>query len=540
MRGKHASQRDLAYCAIALALIVLMCALLAYMFFSGPFLLFDDSIYMHYAHAMLTGAYKPITDVFSFEFLTIAILAAYLKLIGPGIAAVVAPSLVAYIIMSVLIFASGRRLYGTAFGLVASFLGATAPFVVGYATRTLPDMGIGMITAAAVYLLVLSNGRRHAAALAALSGFFAGLAALVKTQGLLIAASFVLAATAMRVLPGMLQGKRAKDDRREALLGMYGIAGALIGVCLMLLLFAAYTGNPFFSIENYGSAAAMTSFPTLSQEIQRVLVILNPYTYYSKFVPMYQSKGLGFAVSSQPVYPVGLLLDMSIIGSIIAVADMKGRSRDRPLGMLAAFNLVALLYMFLGSESIRSYQPVQLSPRLLSFVLPSIALTAAYLLFRACAWMRKRTMPELAYACCGVVLVATVALNVPLYGLFYNTNHTIHNMTSAYIDALSYAETASAHRQVTLYARLAQDDLQVNALRALSSAYKNLSIVTAYNAAYACASGAGQGDAFILIGNFPSAVGQDLGALGAACATTPISSTTGPFDIFLYRVDGRK
>jgi len=71
-------------------------------------------------------------------------------LFGYGPLQAALPSLVEYLATIIVIFFLGRKMFNGYFGGAASFLYATAPFVVGYTTRSLPDIFTGLTVAHAI------------------------------------------------------------------------------------------------------------------------------------------------------------------------------------------------------------------------------------------------------------------------------------------------------------------------------------------------------------------------------------------------------
>jgi len=138
---------------IILSSILFLAIILSYIFYSGPFVYYDDNYYIFSAHQMLQGTFKPNDILYTVETLTIASIALSFLLFGYGPLQAALPSVVEYLATIIVIFFLGRKMFNDYFGGVASFLYATAPFVVGYTTRALPDIFTGLTVAIACYYI---------------------------------------------------------------------------------------------------------------------------------------------------------------------------------------------------------------------------------------------------------------------------------------------------------------------------------------------------------------------------------------------------
>jgi 4-amino-4-deoxy-L-arabinose transferase-like glycosyltransferase len=130
---------------LLLAVIILAGLLLSYVLYSGPFYTYDDLAYIMFSHQVLTGTFNPVQSPYAYGFLLPISLAASFDIFGVNTFASILPSLAEYITLILVSFAIARKLYGRNAGLFSAFFVATAPFVVGYSTRVLPDMGVGAL-----------------------------------------------------------------------------------------------------------------------------------------------------------------------------------------------------------------------------------------------------------------------------------------------------------------------------------------------------------------------------------------------------------
>lgn len=544
---------DASRAQVLVILIALLCLALLLIFYAGPLVLFDDSLYLGLVKTFLAGTYGPnLNAPFSLEFLTIAALALSLKLLGYNLVALAAPGALEYVGTAILIFLTGRKLFGDAFGLVAAVLAATTPFFVGFATRVLPDMGLAFFCSLAIYLIAV--GRNRPLYYLA-GGFVGGLAPLVKTEGLAFAMALFLALAATLLAFGAVKIGRHKSEhgRRKGAIGrlsggfhvgalpeLLAVVGLLIGLCLFFAFFYYYMGDPFFSIKNYGKIAAVTTYPNFTQELGRMGTIYFPYTYASRFQAEFSDSGT-LLWNNQPIYPTGLLFDLSVLGIIAALIFRAGftEARGRSLCLIALLLLFGMLYINLGSESITSYQPIQLSPRILLFLMAPASIMATYFIFAARDWLngKRRHMGTLVAA---ALVLLVLALNMPLYSFFYNTNMVIRNVSLDYSSVAQQITTYAANNQqygnVTLYLGM-RNGIQRGVLDVLLQ-YK-INGILLQNVTLACKAPVRNNTLLVISGSDPNAYAEDTSLAVSDCNASLVSDYRGYLDTSLYRISAK-
>ncbi len=531
---------------IAPLIIAALCCVMLLLFYSGPFAEFDDSIYLGMAHTFLAGTYTPLMNPpFSLEFMTVAFLALSIKLLGHNLVALAVPGALEYVATVILVFLTGRRLFDDLFGTIAATFAATTPFFVGFSTRVLPDMGLAFFCSLSIYLIVIGGDRPI---FYFLGGIVGGLAPLAKTEGLAVALALFLAlAASALVFRGkervrapqrasvtarrihMLHGFLSKNKREIS-----AFLGLLVGMGAFLLFFYYYVGNPLFSITHYGAIAAVTGYPNMTAEIGRMITIYSPNTYAANFALFFSSPG-SILWNPQPVYPTGALFDIAIMGVLLALYSKAEFTKARPLFFVTAFFVFAMLYMNFGSESISAYQPIQLFPRILSFLILPASIMATYVAFALYNGLnRKRRYAG--HVAVVSMLALFLILNIPLYSLFYNTNLVIRNVSVAYASlsqqmAPYAAESQQGGGNATLYLIMGTG-FQRSVFDSLLP-YK-INEILLRNATSLCSSQV-RSNALILVSDFPVPYSEDVSEMGSGCNATLLSAYAGYLDSSLYR-----
>ncbi|MGC9037162.1 MAG: ArnT family glycosyltransferase, partial [Candidatus Micrarchaeia archaeon] len=371
---------------LLLALTILLGVLLSYLLYTGPFTYYDDNYYILFAHQMLNGNFRPNGIPYSVETLTDASLAISFLLFGYGILQASMPSLLEYLLTIALVFLLARRMFGKYFATIASVLFETAPFVIGYVTRALPDIFTGLTVAIAIYYLydaIELNSKKGFF----LSGFFASLTMLVKTAGIMIFALFILYFAYLST---------KKRTRKQA---AYGVIGLAIPTVAMLLYFFAMTGDPLFNLHDYASLKLLAP-TTFSANLNQFDISINP---------IFLLYFLGVKNYGPYVYPLGLVVVLAIAG--MALGIMKKESHI----VLFSITFVAvLLYLFFGSKTLFSYVPISVVERYFDIVAAPIAIVATYALFEFYKSI-KRLNTQAARLIVALVVVFAVATNFETY-----------------------------------------------------------------------------------------------------------------------------
>ncbi|MGC9156758.1 MAG: ArnT family glycosyltransferase [Candidatus Micrarchaeia archaeon] len=404
---------------LLLALTILLGVLLSYLLYTGPFTYYDDNYYILFAHQMLNGNFRPNGIPYSVETLTDASLAISFLLFGYGILQASMPSLLEYLLTIALVFLLARRMFGKYFATIASVLFETAPFVIGYVTRALPDIFTGLTVAIAIYYLydaIELNSKKGFF----LSGFFASLTMLVKTAGLIIPALFALYFTYFVT---------KKRKRKQATYGILGIASPM---AVMLLYFFFMTEDPLFNLHVY-SAFKLLSPTTFNANLNQFNISLNPIFLMYFF---------GIQNYGPDIYPLGLVASLAIAGMVISTIRKKLH-----IVLLSITFAAVLLYAFFGSKSLFSYIPIAVVERYFDIVAAPIAIVATYALFEFYKSI-KRLNTQAARLIVALVVVFAVATNFETYRGFYYYLLGIRGYNCIFQQAAAYVSKTSTNNAI--------------------------------------------------------------------------------------------
>jgi 4-amino-4-deoxy-L-arabinose transferase-like glycosyltransferase len=392
---------------IILSSIILLAIILSYILYSGPFVYYDDNYYILSAHQMLQGTFTPNGIPFTVETLTIASIALSFLLFGYGIVQAALPSLVEYLATIIVIFLLGRKMLNDYFAGIASFLFATAPFVLGYTTRALPDMLTGLTVAIACYYLYKAINLKSNRAML-LVGFFIALTMLVKTAGVIIIASFLI---------GLVYLYADKNFRKNKRMFVYAIVGMLIPLLIMMLYFYILTGNPFFNLHVYTIAFVNIAPTTLSNNINALSISVNP---------IYLLHIQGWQQIAPHTFPMGLIIVFAFIGAIIGIAK-----KNKVIIFFSLITLIPMLYIFFGTKSLSQYVPISVVSRYIEIIAAPIAILAAYALSALYNSVKKEGKAAAAFVIIIIVLFATF-INFATYTSQYSYNLGIRSYNIIY------------------------------------------------------------------------------------------------------------
>ena len=407
--------------SLLLAAIIGLVLLLSYFLWSGPLYWLDDLDYITYAHQMLTGTFSIIQSPYAYGFLPSAIVALSLLSFGINPFAAVLPDLVECIALVALTFLIGRKLYNNEVGVLSAFLSATAPFVIGYTSRALPDILMGVIGALSVYVMLLALESKSRYYLFVAAGVLAGLTVFVKLLGLAFMLAFFVGVLCYYLYD--TPKKRVLD--RRAVFSAY--LGLLLPLIAYLLIFLAYTGNPLFGITTYGQNQAEISHSGL---LQNVAVMIVDFFGYS----LNYSSLFGTDVSWN-IFPLGFVAFWAIAGAVIAIASKKKEGI-----FLAAMTWILPLYLYFGTVSLTSYTSIFIASRYFAAVAAPMAVLASYAIFdlsRVFGMAFGKNVRRMLFA--GFVAV-TILSNLIVYITLYNyaiavsENNYALGTVSAYIE----------------------------------------------------------------------------------------------------------
>jgi len=387
---------------IILILVLFTAVVLSYIFYSGPFVYYDDNYYILSAHQMLQGTFRPGGIPFTVETLTIASIAFSFLLFGYGPLQAALPSLVEYLATIIVIFFLVRKMFNGYFGGAASFLYATAPFVVGYTTRSLPDIFTGLTVAIACYYIYEAIELKSERAMF-FAGFFIALTMLVKTAGAIIIASFLI---------GLVYLYAHKKLRKNKRMFAYAFVGIIIPLLIMMLYFYLLTGNPLFNLHSYRGIVNVA--PTT--------VFKNIIAFNISINPLYL-----FNVNQDPyTFPIGIIFILAFAGMILGIAKKK-----ISIETFSLLILIPVLYFFFGTKSLNHYTPMAFESRYLVIVAAPIAILAAYTLNALYISLRKESKAAASFIIIAIIFYS-VFINLSTYRALYYYNLGVRSYNTIY------------------------------------------------------------------------------------------------------------
>ena len=455
-------------------LLVLLAALgitAAAIFWSGPYYQFDDMIYVQSALGMLSGHYL-LQPAFA-EALTIMGIALSLKLFGISQLAAALPALASYVGIVLIAFLLGRRLYGYGFGLVSASFVISAPFILPFTTRALPDLTSAFAASLSIYLFILAVGKeKPSRKMLFASGIAMGLAPGFKaTEGLLIMGIFVIS-----VIAYCAYGNRKENKEKRSKLGFkkiinsgpaWVIAGILIPTALIALFFYLTTGVPFFNIvtdNNFlrGTAVSPGS-STLPNNLLALGVSLNPLYYFIV-------KGQPIITGTGELAPLGILPLLAIAGAIAACLK-----RNKTIVFLSIIGLFCFFYLFFGSQSYSIYTFLAVRDRYFTIAILPLSIVGAYPLSLIYRHAKRLRAPAAGMAIVATIIALSVLLNLPMYKWLFFFNLSASNTNQAYLNAIN--EAASQASLVTLYLGIPNSNFRIYDILLLARGNPNINIL---------------------------------------------------------------
>ncbi len=388
---------------IYLLLIIILGLVVAGLFYSGPLYIDDQSLYITYSYQLLQGNLSVTTSTpYKIGLLPLATIAISESLFGVSSLSYVLPTLLELVLIIILTFLVGKEFFDVKTGLLGSLLIPILPFVLQYATSAFPDMLLGVLAGLSIYLLIVGLKKKKDNILL-ISGLVAGLMLSAKLGGVGFGVILILTL--------------ALRDRKYVKAFSIGYFTSVIGY--LILLYIASNGNLFPVLSSYSIRQVTLAVPNSN----------NGALYYNIYWMLDMISGA--ASLSAPLfktYPLGITLILVIIGSAVALTKLKRRGTY----LVSSFWLV-FLYLFLGSESITSYQPIVFVDRyLLIVVVPLVLLISAFLVF-VYDFCLNNIRKSFAIMAVVAIISALLISNLQSYGLVYNYNNLISEQCLSYI-----------------------------------------------------------------------------------------------------------
>ncbi len=441
----------------SLVALISVSMILVVLLYSGPFVFYDDTLYMMHAHQMLEGSFNPLKGFpFSANFIMIGIEAVFIALFGDNALAVEMPSLISLAIMIILTYLIGKKVYGSSLGFISAAFIAVSPITVGYATRVLPDLMSGMFAALLIYMIVATKNSEHRKLLSFLAGVLAPLLIAVKTESSFFVIAVILFVAIYEI--HAKQKRRAGQDQYKINIKLATI-GFLIGMIILFGYFFIYSGKIFYWVLKYGASNTLFTHSTLAQNIHSLLVFLDPYTFFGGM--------RGYRLDCY-IFPMGLLLDLALIGSVIFIA-----LRKWDITLFAISCLIVVMLLFFIPETSNPYTFVTVIDRFLIIILPLMALVAGYTLIAIYNILKKRK--ALALFTLAILITYIFVANIPEYYSIYRYNFASAFTLHAYQNIITYMH---GFRNASVYCAGVDTYLSCLYMQFLSGYNSNISFTT--------------------------------------------------------------
>ena len=412
---------------------------LAIALYSGPNYMYDDIWYIDAAHLLAQGNSAFILSKFSFAFFKTVVLGLSFKILGYGNVQAILPNFAYFLITIWLVFLIGKRIDGYALGLIAALVAATTPFFVAHATRVNPDVALGMGLALILYLFfryidTAKLKRSTGIYLPFAIGIATSFAIYLKTEGFLII--FAVAVSILVLCAySRISTKRGKAYRRiiSRKFIVYSVIGLIAGLLIYFSVFYLLLNAPFFSIENYGGAAA----PTGISKTATIVALLNPDTFF-----------LSIQSFNPDIVPLGLVYIFALIGTLIGI-----RKRSTEVSFLSLVMWIIFLYLFFGPASPTRFITVPTVTRLFSAIIAPLSVLSGYFIVSVYRSYNKhrRHAKNMALLLSMFLLLLLAATNIPIYLGYHAYALGIQETRSLLSSANAELLNLSAGSNVTVY-----------------------------------------------------------------------------------------
>ncbi len=421
---------------LLLTLIVILGLFLRIFFFNGVGI--SDSLeYSRYAHAMSTGNFPPKEydhGIGRIGLIMPVSLSYYL--FGVNEVSSVLFTLLTSIGEIILIFFFAKLLFDEKTGLIAAFLLSIFPLDVVNSTRLLSDVPSAFFASLSVFIFLKAekiSGDLKCKSLYFLSGIFFGIAYMVREMAILIALFF---------LSYFIYKRKIKME--YLLVGL----GFLIMLFIEMSILYHYTGDPLFKIHKLNSP-----------ELLQLLKDLNYYgrNEFPKFFLTWP-----FVIFGD--------IQLGYFYLFISLATFYWLfHRKEETNHLLIWFLPIMLYLYLGTQSIRTYAPFFAVARYLTLVtFPTLLLLAAFLNEKE-KILKKFILP---FALIFLFLTSIGAIYLEVNKSLYGTEkeYGIKNIKEIYKNK-AYPLLKSFNKPVYT------DERSINILRYVSQFDKNLDLI---------------------------------------------------------------
>jgi len=405
---------------IALLALLLFAGLaIAVLFYSGPFYSYDDMNYINFAFQAMHGSFYIGESPYAYGFAFPYFIAVSFWLLGYGALQGTFPSIFSYLAMIAVTYMAARSFKGTFVAALAAMLTLTAPFLIQYSTRVMPDLVLGLFAGLSVLLALLAGSSRHEKTLYALSGVLAGFTVFIKLEALAFALFFFIG---ILFLSLDKQGVKHRSIDKDAIIA---------GIALLAVLYAyfvcvyAMTGSAFYTIERYGAFQHSISPVTFNDNVENLIITLSAFNTNGIFRP--------YALSPI-IYPYGLGLVFAMMASGIGIME-----RNRKITFLSIVAWGFFLYMYFGTMSLSHYIFIAVITRYFSMIAVPVSILGA-LGIASFYDMIKEYCKNCAIVAAMLIIALVVLVGIPTYLTIYSYNKAIALDNSAIKCATGYLQ----------------------------------------------------------------------------------------------------
>lgn len=316
-----------------IAILLLVCLVMLSLIYTGPSLTYDDSNYLLFAHQIANGNFDRLSNPYAYGWLLPLTIAVPIKL---GLSTSL-PAQIEYILIILFTYLIARKVSkNESIAFCVGIIAATSAFIVGYSSRILPDLLIGLFITMAVYFM-LDN--RHPFFI----GTLFGIVAFVKLGALPFAGIFFIALLMLK-------------NWNYATWFILGVL-LMLGIYLWSMNFATYL------FQLYDTNQLALDHATLLINVVTIFVLVTPVLYTLPHGAFWQ------------IFPLGFLFDLGVIGAYVALLK-----KERQYYIWAFILIAGFIYLMFGTESFSSYQPITVVSRyFVIFVGPLAILCSRFL-----------------------------------------------------------------------------------------------------------------------------------------------------------------
>ncbi len=418
--------------AVLLPVLIILCGLvLALLMYSGPFVGYDDVAYLAYAHEILIGTFHLTQSTYTYGFLFPLTIAFSFLAFGANIYSASLPGIIEYVAIMAFTFLIAKKLYDTKLATISLLFVASAPFIVAYATRVVPDMLQGAIACFSIYIFVANaQSQKQKPMLYFVAGAVSMLAVYAQLLSVLFVFFFACAVIFLsfsaespkKEVHAMLRLSRAS--------ALFFISGIFVMAIIYLLIFYWQSGSPLYLLH-YSQFQSSGTVGILYNIVEFISI-----TYG------YGLPGIGHtatSVTGGEVPPIGPMALWAIAGLIIGF-----KKRDRPAMMNAIIGIGFMLYLFFGTISLSSYSTATVVTRYLMVVAAPLSILAAFAVSDISHAFTIVFSDRIGMMVLCVFIIITLGFNASVMLTLYQYNASIYSATKVFSEVMGNVTAGSA------------------------------------------------------------------------------------------------